>query len=125
MTDQSEADAHEGSTTRSSLFSFEKKPQLTTALALFTEQNKPELLELMNARRIAEGLGTTSNFPLFNKIRSEEYRKCAEEEMASWVDLAKRINEEALTAWEQPPDEEDLLRYLPITHLTSRVFTIL
>ncbi len=100
---------------KSSLFLFEKKPEVTTDLALFTEENKTHILSLIKARRIKEGLDTKSNLPLFNKIRSEEFKKCTDEERAAWEDYARGWNEVALATWEESADEEVLLRYFSVS----------
>ncbi len=94
---------------------FEKKPEVTTALALFTEENKAHILSLIKARRIEEGLDTKANLPLFNKIRSEEFKKCTDEERAAWEEYARGWNEVALATWEESADEEVILRYFSVS----------
>ena len=95
---------------QSSLFSFEKPPQLTTPLSLFTDENKKKILKLVRARRTQQGLKTTSNFSEFNKIRSEEFKKLNETEKRAWSEYADTVNEAALAAWENLPDDDLLLR---------------
>ena len=69
-----------------------------------------KILKLVRARRKQQGLKTTSNLALFNKIRSEEFKKLNDTEKGVWSDYANTVNEAALAAWENLPDDDILLR---------------
>lgn len=103
---------HAGTVDHSSLFVFERKPEMTTARALFAKDNKDQILELVAARRIHLKLDTKSNLPLYNEIRGEEYNKLSAEEKRAWEMYAETENELALAAWEKPADDDVVLRYV-------------
>lgn len=110
---------------QSSLFVFEKKPEMTTARTLFAKDNKTQILEMVAARRIQQGLDTKSNLPLYNEIRSEEFKKLSAEEKAAWEAYAETENELAFAVWEKPADGDVVLRSVFTSPVTLSVLKCL
>lgn len=79
-------------------------------MALFSLKNREGIRHLMKKRRKEEGLSTLSNFAVYNKIRSEEFKKLSDDARQQWEDAAKDQNEKAFEAWEKPADEDLLYR---------------
>ncbi|KLO06225.1 hypothetical protein SCHPADRAFT_946273 [Schizopora paradoxa] len=108
-----------------SLFSFEEAPEIRSALALFTEENKVAILSLVKMLRTEKGLDTTANLPLYNQVRSDEYKKLSDEDKAIWEAHAKEVTEQAFRDWEKPDDDvilrnQNMLKQV-LTHSLNRL----
>ncbi|KLO04630.1 hypothetical protein SCHPADRAFT_947563 [Schizopora paradoxa] len=101
-----QASKKESSINKSSIFTFEKKLKKTTALALFTEENREHICDRIAEEREAEDLPTTQNPRLYNQIRSAEYNGLSEDDKEVWVETAANVNELRAAALEMPAEEE-------------------